>query len=50
LPTRTDGGSSGQIPHATIATIAHANHLLPLTKPAQLAQVIGDFCRSSTIR
>jgi pimeloyl-ACP methyl ester carboxylesterase len=38
------------IPNAAIATIADANHLLPLTKPAELGRVVDDFCRSSTIR
>ena len=36
---------AGLIPHATIATIAGADHLLPLTRPAQLARTIADHCR-----
>ena len=36
---------AGLIPDATIATIRHANHLLPLTAPTELARLITDFCR-----
>ncbi|SRR6266542_3508413 len=36
---------AGLIPDATIATIDHANHLLPLTAPTELARLITDFCR-----
>jgi pimeloyl-ACP methyl ester carboxylesterase len=34
------------IPDATIAEIDQADHLLPLTAPAELGRLIGDFCRS----
>jgi pimeloyl-ACP methyl ester carboxylesterase len=37
---------AGLIPDATIATIHHANHLLPLTAPTELARLITDFCRT----
>ena len=35
---------AGLIPNATIATIAGANHLLPLTHPTELGRVVDDFC------
>ncbi|MEU4425750.1 alpha/beta hydrolase [Actinoplanes sp. NPDC024001] len=41
---------AGLIPGSTIATIAHANHLMPLSDPAELGRVIGDFCRSAPQR
>ncbi|MBG0566720.1 alpha/beta fold hydrolase [Actinoplanes aureus] len=41
---------AGLIPGSTIATIADANHLLPLTDPTELGRVIDDFCRSSPTR
>ena len=34
------------IPDATIAEIDRADHLLPLTAPAELGRLISDFCRS----
>jgi hypothetical protein len=33
------------LPEASIATVDHANHLLPLTAPTELARLITDFCR-----
>jgi pimeloyl-ACP methyl ester carboxylesterase len=37
---------AGLFPDATIAGIDRADHLLPLTAPAELARLINDFCRS----
>ena len=37
---------AGLIPDATIAGVDRADHLLPLTAPAELARLIGAFCRS----
>jgi pimeloyl-ACP methyl ester carboxylesterase len=36
---------AGSIPGATVATVADAGHLMPLTAPAELGRLIGDFCR-----
>jgi pimeloyl-ACP methyl ester carboxylesterase len=41
---------AGLIPNATIATIADANHLLPLTEPTELGRIVDNFRRSSTTR
>jgi pimeloyl-ACP methyl ester carboxylesterase len=38
------------IPNTTTATIADANHLLPLTEPTELGRVVDNFRRSSTTR
>jgi pimeloyl-ACP methyl ester carboxylesterase len=41
---------AGLIPDATITTIAGADHLLPLTEPAELGRLIDEFCCPSTAR
>jgi pimeloyl-ACP methyl ester carboxylesterase len=38
---------AGLIPGSTVATVAGANHLMPLTAPAELGRLLGDFRRSS---
>lgn len=38
---------AGLIPGAMITTIPDANHLMTLTRPAELARLIDDFCRSA---
>lgn len=37
---------AGLIPGATVATIAGANHLLPLTAPTELGRVLDDFIQA----
>jgi pimeloyl-ACP methyl ester carboxylesterase len=41
---------AGVIPGATIATIAGADHLMPLTAPTEIGRLIGDFCGTPSIR
>ncbi|WP_261300379.1 alpha/beta fold hydrolase [Sphingomonas alpina] len=38
------------VPHATIATIAGAGHLVARDKPLELAQAIGDFLLQDAVR
>jgi pimeloyl-ACP methyl ester carboxylesterase len=34
-----------RLPESSVATVDHANHLMPLTAPAELGAVIAEFCR-----
>jgi pimeloyl-ACP methyl ester carboxylesterase len=37
---------AGRLPDATVATVDHANHLMPLTAPAEIGELVARFCRS----
>jgi pimeloyl-ACP methyl ester carboxylesterase len=37
---------AGRLPDSTVVTVDHANHLMPLTAPAQLGELVARFCRS----
>nr|WP_296069181.1 alpha/beta hydrolase [uncultured Actinoplanes sp.] len=37
---------AGRLPDATVVTVDHANHLMPLTAPATLGRLVAGFCRS----
>ena len=39
---------AGRLPEATVATVAGADHSMPLTAPAELGRLIADFTRPST--
>jgi len=35
-----------RLPDATVVTVDHTNHLMPLTAPAALGRLVAGFCRS----
>lgn len=37
---------AGRLPDATIATVDHTNHLMPLTAPGKIGELVVQFCRS----
>jgi pimeloyl-ACP methyl ester carboxylesterase len=37
---------AGRLPETAVVTVDHANHLMPLTAPAELGKVVAHFCRS----
>jgi pimeloyl-ACP methyl ester carboxylesterase len=38
---------AGQFPDSTVVTVDHTNHLMPLTAPAELGEIVARFCRSA---
>ncbi|GAA3918771.1 alpha/beta fold hydrolase [Actinoplanes auranticolor] len=37
---------AGLLPESSVVTVGHADHLMPLTAPAELGDVVARFCRS----
>jgi pimeloyl-ACP methyl ester carboxylesterase len=37
---------AGRLPESSVVTVGHADHLMPLTAPAELGDVLARFCRS----
>jgi pimeloyl-ACP methyl ester carboxylesterase len=37
---------AGRLPEATVVTVDHTNHLMPLTAPAELGELVAHFCGS----
>jgi pimeloyl-ACP methyl ester carboxylesterase len=37
---------AGRLPDSAVVTVDHANHLMPLTAPAELGELVAQFCRS----
>ena len=37
---------AGRLPRCAVVTVDHAGHLMPLTAPAELGEVVAQFCRS----